>query len=347
MIRILQVGCPVLECRSMEPGIAEWRVIGHDYAVSVLQHALSTGEPSHAYLITGPSGIGKTTLALEFAATLFCESQERRPCGVCRGCRRVAAGSHSGLHVVESASPGANLKIEEIRTLQHQLALTPAEGSWRVAIFQRFEEATAAAANALLKSLEEPPGYAIMMVLARDVESLLPTIVSRCQLIPLCPQPVGVIQHALMHKWGATPEKAAILARLADGRLGWAVQALQDPIALERRARRLDDLDRLLTASITDRFDYAVELARDVDEAQETLGCWLTWWRDVLLCSAGDDSLLANIDRRTDLYSYARSFGIRDSATLIDALRNASERIQRNANLRLVLEVLMLDLAES
>ncbi|MCJ7738561.1 MAG: DNA polymerase III subunit delta' [Anaerolineae bacterium] len=328
----------------MKPSIAEWSVIGHDHAVSMLQRALSGGELSHAYLITGPSGVGKTTLALEFAAALFCESEERRPCGACSGCRRVAAGSHPDLHLVESASSGTSLKIEQIRALQHSLALTPAEGSWRVAILQRLEEATAAATNALLKSLEEPPSYVVMLVLARDAESLLPTIVSRCQHIPLRPQPVAVIQHALMSRWGATLEKASLLAHLADGRLGWAVRTLQDPAALGRRDRCLDDLDRLLAAPTTHRFQYAAELAKDACAAQEILGYWLTWWRDVMLCSAGDDSLLVNIDRRADLYSYARTFGVRGSAAAVEAVRDVSERIQRNASLRLALEVLMLDI---
>ena len=318
--------------------------MGHERAVSMLQRALSGGEVSHAYLITGATGIGKTTLALEFAAALFCESGERRPCGVCRGCLRVAAGSHPDLHLVESASSGAKLKIEQIRALRRQLALTPGEGSWRVAILQRFEEATVAAANALLKNLEEPPSYVIILVLARDVQSLLPTIVSRCQHIPLRPQPVAVIQHALMSRWGATPEKASILAHLADGRLGWAVQMLQDPTALGWRDRCLDDLNRLLAAPATQRFQYAGELAKDVGQAQEVLGCWLTWWRDVMLCSAGDDSLLANIDHRADLYSYARTFGVKGSAAVVEAVRDTSDRIQHNANLRLALEVLMLEL---
>jgi len=341
---VLQVGRLVLQCRSMESNAAEWGVIGHTLAVRMLQRAVFAGDLSHAYLITGPSGIGKTTLALALASALLCQSERSRPCGVCRGCRRVANSSHPDLHIVESASPGANLKIEKIRALQHQLALTPTEGNWRVAILQRFEEATAAAANALLKSLEEPPSYVVLLVLARDLESLLPTIVSRCQHIPLRAQPVFAVQDALIEKWGAAPEKAALLAHLAGGRLGWAVRALQDPAALARRAQSLDDLDRLLGASVADRFQYVSEMAKDPDDVQETLGFWVSWWRDVMLCAAGDDSFLTNIDRRVALQSYAQSFGIQKSAGVVNALRDAFGRIQRNANLRLVLEVLMLDL---
>jgi DNA polymerase-3 subunit delta' len=248
------------------------------------------------------------------------------------------------LHLVESVAPGAKLKIEGIRSLQRQLSLTPTEANWRVAILQRFEESTPAAANALLKSLEEPPPYVVLVVLARDVESLLPTIVSRCQHIPLRAQPVSLIERALIDGWKADTETAALFAHLADGRLGWAVRTLEDPAVLTRRVQYLDDLDELLVAPVTERFRYASDMVKKPDDIQEILGFWLSWWRDVMLSASGEDSLVTNMDRKDVVQAYVRSFGVRKSAAMVNALQEASVRIQRNANPRLVLEVLLLEL---
>jgi DNA polymerase-3 subunit delta' len=324
----------------------QWNVVGHDWAVRSLQRAVTTDSVSHAYLFTGPPGVGKTTLARGLAAALLCEMDEvrSRPCGACRACRLVFSGTHPDLHVVESEHVGASLKIDQIRALEHTLSLTPIEGRHQVAVLRRFEEATTSAANALLKTLEEPPPYVVLVVLARETDLLLPTIVSRCQHVPLRPLPVKRVAQVLMARWGATVEQAELLAHLSSGRLGWAVRKLEDDDALKRRARRLDELNMLIEGSIVERFRYAEKLAQDPVATRETLDLWISWWRDVLLAASKADASLTNVDRHDEVRDSARRFGVVTSAAVVRALRSAVQKLKRNANTRLTLDVLMLDL---
>jgi DNA polymerase-3 subunit delta' len=224
------------------------------------------------------------------------------------------------------------------------LSLTPVEGRHQVAILRRFEEATRSAANALLKTLEEPPSYAVLVVLAREGDLLLPTIVSRCQHVPLRPLPVKAVARALLKRWDAPAEQAGLLAHLSSGRLGWAVRALEDEKTLKRRARRLDELNALIDESIVERFRYAEKLAHDPIATRETLDLWISWWRDVLLVASDADAALTNVDRQDEVRDHALRFGVDTSTAALRALRSAAQKLGQNANARLTLDVLMLDL---
>jgi len=211
-------------------------------------------------------------------------------------------------------------------------------------VLRRFEEATTSAANALLKTLEEPGSHVILVVLAREADLLLPTIISRCQHVPLRPLTIPVVEEALIEGWGVGAEEASLLAHLSRGRLGWAVRTFEDDAALKGRAKHLDELDALMEASVTRRFRYAEKLARDPMATEEVLELWIGWWRDVLLEASRADAPVTNVDRAEQRREHARRFGVETSSRVIKALRDTLDKLQRNANTRLSLEVLMLDL---
>jgi DNA polymerase-3 subunit delta' len=320
-----------------------WPVVGHDWAVTLLQRAIESGRTAHAYLITGLEHIGKSTLARTLAQALNCTNQPA-PCGreACRACKLIAAGKYPDLHLV--APDGNTLKIDQVRALQHDLALAPMEGRFRVAILDGMDKATAEASNALLKTLEEPPPHVVLVLIAPEAEALLPTIVSRCQPIALRPLSVKVVRAALMERWGVESTRAESLAHLSGGRLGWAVMAAQDESVLARRAQLLDDLARLTGQGRVERFAYAEEMAADSVAARETLKLWQTWWRDALLLAAGSGAALTNSDRNDALRRHAAQFGVEGTRAAAANLGRALWQLDHNANARLALEVLMLDL---
>jgi DNA polymerase-3 subunit delta' len=322
---------------------SSWPVVGHDWAVTLLLRAIESGRTAHAYLITGLEHIGKSTLARMLAQALNCAGQPV-PCGreTCRACKLIAAGKYPDLHLV--APDGNTLKIDQVRALQHDLALTPVEGRFRVAILDGMDKATAEASNALLKTLEEPPPHVVLVLIAPEAEALLPTIVSRCQPIALRPLSVEAVRAALIERWGVENTRAESLAHLSGGRLGWAVMAAQDESVLTRRAQLLDDLARLTGQGRVERFAYAEEMAADSVAARETLKLWQTWWRDALLLAAGSGAALTNSDRNDALRRHAAQFGVEGARAAAAHLGRALWQLDHNANARLALEVLMLDL---
>lgn len=321
-------------------------MLGHAWAVQLLQEHLARGRPRHAYLFAGPPGIGRRTLGLRLAQALNC-TQPPAPggfCGTCRACQWIARMQHPDLAVIQSDPPGSMLKVEQIRELQHSLALAPYEARYRVALLLRFEEANLSAANALLKTLEEPAPQVILVLTAENTETLLPTIVSRCEVLRLRPLPVEQVRQGLEIHWGLVPAQAQLLAHISGGRPGYALRLHHEPEQMEHRRAWLEDITQLLSARRAERFTYAENLARDKDSLRAALQVWISFWRDVLLSSSGADLPLSNVDIVEQVLGAARRFGMDGARRSISSLERTLGLLERNANPRLATEVLMLDL---
>jgi DNA polymerase-3 subunit delta' len=292
--------------------------------------------------------VGKRTVVAEFARALLCP-QSDPPCGQCRHCTLAAKGAHPDLLTVTPILSGKRvraekIKIEPVRQLIYDLTLKPLEAKRRVARLLNFDAANTETMNACLKTLEEPPNNVVILLTAESADALLPTIVSRCEVIALRPLPLNTVREALITRWLAPAEQANLLAHLSGGRLGWAVRMAQDGEALEERGQKLDELQALLQGSRVQRFAYAERLAREgsLDRVQDTLALWQSFWRDVLLTSARADVPLTHPDRAEDIRALAAHLSPDAAQQALVRLRHTSELLERNMNVRLALEVLLL-----
>jgi DNA polymerase-3 subunit delta' len=333
-----------------------WGIIGHQWAIDLLSNHIAQQKVRHAYLFTGPDGIGKRTLATRFAQALCCQKPPSSggTCGECRACRLIPGQTFPDLHVVESDQHERKLKVDQIRTLQRQLALSPYEGPLRIALLLRFHEATDQAANALLKTLEEPAQHVIMLLTARSEAALLPTIVSRCEILSLRLQPSVRLEKALRER-GWDEDQALLHSRLAAGRPGYALQMAEEPALLESRKQQLDQLIHLVTETKAGRFGHVKTWVKQLnsshtnlddqrDECIGTLEVWLSLWRDTLLLAHDAEASLGNPDRVHELEKLAAGIPPAALKETVQAIRRTIKDISLNANLRLALETLMLDL---
>ncbi len=323
----------------------DWGIIGHGWAVELLSEHIAHQQERHAYLITGPQGVGRRTVALRFAQALNCPDSPApgQPCWKCSTCRRIEAMQYPDLEVVQAEHEGEVLRIDQVRELQHNLALAPYEARYRVAVLLRFEEAHASAANAMLKTLEEPPAQDVVILTANSAESLLPTIVSRCELIRLRPLPTDETSRGLVALLGIPMDKADQLAHISGGRPGYAIRLNTQPQLLEQRRAFIEELVQLLSSSRRDRLAFAVTRLNNKDELRSELQVWSSFWRDVLIHATGVDASITNLDYSSQLKHLAAALGMDKARFYVSSIEDTLDRIDHNVNTRLAFEVLLID----
>src|SRR5438105_15663028 len=231
---------------SLQTTTQSWNIIGHEHAIDRLRRTLAAEQIRHAYLFTGPEHIGKTLLAQRFAQTLLCtggpdpDVAPQNPCNVCLSCRKVMHGNHPDVHYI-SRPPGRQfILIEQVRALQSDSARRTLEGRRNIFIIDGMHEMNLDAANCLLKTLEEPEPDVVLLLTAPDPGLLLPTILSRVQQVPMHLLATEQIRTALEQRWEVESEEATLIAALGAGRMGWAIQAVEDDDLLENRKAQLE-----------------------------------------------------------------------------------------------------------
>lgn len=326
-----------------------WDILGHEWAVNLLKEHVAQKKLRHAYLITGSQGLGKRTLALRLSQAVLCTQPTAPgdPCGVCANCRRLAKMEHPDLSVVQPELTGGTLKVDQIRDLQHTLSLSPYEAAYRIALLLHFENANPSAANALLKTLEEPGPQVLLLLTADSPENLLPTVVSRCQVLRLGSVQLDTLRQGLQTHYGMDPEKANLLSHLSGGRPGLALTYYHDPELLDQRNTWLDEHLRVLTSNRMNRFVYVESLTKEQKEREITrqmLRTWHSLWRDIMLDSTGASTPLVNCDRLDAIHQIASLLNRDRALRAVTDIEQTIELLDMNANPRLALEVLLLDL---
>ncbi len=324
------------------------RVYGHAWVQQMLQKVVLSGRTNHAYLFVGTDQIGKTTLARAFAQAITCESPVAGDglgaCGQCRACRLAAEGGHPDHRFIEPSN--GQIKIEAIRNLIREANLSPVEGRFKVFVIRSFDYSNPSAANALLKTLEEPTETTRILLTSSQAVSLLPTITSRCQVLHLRPVPIRDVSDILQSAWGMTAERANLLADLSGGRIGWAIQVGTEPERWQVHEQRVEKIKELVQQDVVDRMAFAEKLAAASD-IEETLREWLVWWRDVLVLQRGCEELVVNRDQMNVLRDLAAVSDSGDVRRFIEALMETAGYLRRNVSVRLATEALLLKLPQS
>lgn len=327
-----------------------WQTIGQHKTLKLLEHSIKNNELAHAYLIAGPPHVGKMTLALELAQAVNCEG-DQPPCKECQPCHKIANRKHADVIIINDteSSPSdskTNLEIgiDEIKALQHSASLPPYEGKYKVFIINGAENLSHDAANRLLKTLEEPPPHVVIILITSNDLLVLPTITSRCQRLELSPLPRDQIAKLLTSSYMVDDQKARLLASLSQGCPGWAINAVLDNVLLTQRVQFIADMLTLLEATWNERLSYAAKLGDNKRLAEEILKSWLSCWRDIMLIKYNCKETVTNSDYLGAFDELCQKLTSKEMENFVDSLNRSLGYITTNANPRLVLEVVLLNM---
>lgn len=320
-------------------------IIGQDKAKELLRRAGSADRLSHAYLFRGPAGVGKKQTARAFAAAINCLHPEGGDgCGLCPSCRKFASGNHPDFSLL--LPEGTAIKIGQVRALRQTLAFPPLEARFRVVLLADVHTMRREAANSLLKTLEEPPTGTILILTGDEASPILPTIVSRCQVIPFFALPYNEVAIALEQE-AISPAAAATLAMVAEGSLGRArLLAAKELLAFRREIiETLLPLSPDAPEAVPAVFALAERAAALKENLPELLALLRIWLRDLLLLTSGMPPTLAASRDLADLLSAAEGrWRPEQLLSRLDRIDQAAQYFCRNCNRAAVCEVLFFDL---
>ncbi len=323
-------------------------IIGQEQLKEHLQNAIAGNKISHAYIINGERSSGKEFIARIFAMALQCEKGGTEPCGECHSCKQALSNNHPDIIYISHEKPNT-IGVEDIRTqINGDVDIKPYSSPRKIYIMNEGEKMTVQAQNALLKTLEEPPEYAVILILTTNVEAMLPTILSRCVVLNMKPVTDALVKKYLMEELGVPDYKANICVAFARGNIGKAKL-----LASSEEFEKVKDEAITLVKYINDmEINEIVKAIRKISEYKFDVNDYLdilsAWYRDVLLFKATKDvnSLIfkeeiQQIMRVSDRSTYE---GIE---TIVNALQQAKRRLEANVNFDLTMELLLLTIKEN
>lgn len=315
---------------------------GHDRIIEVLRRSLRSGKTAHSYLFEGISGCGRKKTALALVAALFCREMPDESCGVCPSCRKIENGNHPDIHMLSPLPDKRDISVEQLREMQHTLSLRPYEAPRKACIIDPAERMNPSSANSLLKTLEEPPGNALIILLTENAGILLPTVRSRCQLIRFAPLALEQML-PLLERSGMSPEAASVVAPMSGGSLQKALELDNEALSARREAV-LSRIEQLTSHSIASVFDASEELAGNRDATLELLDMLLSFFRDAVHLGAGSGEIV-NRSVRPAIEAIAARRTLPRNLELLERISETRRAVQRNANPKLALDHLFISMA--
>lgn len=318
---------------------------GNTPLVSQLKMAASSGKVSHAYLFLGGAGAGKRLIANTFAKALQCESGANAPCGNCRSCQAFDNGNHPDIIYVRGEKK--NIVVDEIREqILETVDLKPYHYQKKIYIIEKADAMNVQAQNALLKTLEEPPAYAVFLLLAERAEAFLPTILSRVVTMKIRPLSEDTMAEYLMQKAFLPQEESHVLAAYAQGRIGQALELKEDESFREMRQDILGKLEALPSMNEGEAYLLAKELEVYKNDLR-FLDIMELWYRDLLAAkSLREERYLIQKDKKDAIFRSAKA-PAEQLAKKAQSIRKARMRLAQNANFRLTMEVMLMELKET
>lgn len=323
-------------------------ILGHEQIIAHLQNAIEEDKVSHAYIFNGPEASGKMMLAEAFAMALQCEGEGKRPCLECRSCRQSADHNQPDIIYVSHEKPNT-IGVDDIRTqINNDIDIKPYSSRYKVYIVDEAQKMNQQAQNALLKTIEEPPAYAIILLLTTNADSFLQTILSRCITLNLKAVKEDKIKEYLMKHYQIPDYQADICAAFSQGNVGKAIQLASSEEFGELKASVLQLMKRLEDIDLYEMTGAVKQIAEYKLSVNDYFDLMMIWFRDVLYLKATNDvDGLIFKDEVYDIKKQAAKRSYQGIETILEALEKAKIRLNANVNFDLVIELLLLTIKEN
>ena len=319
-------------------------IIGQESIKKHLQTAIKTGNLSHAYIINGEYGSGRQTIASALAKTIQCQSKtdDTDACGVCTSCKQAESHNHPDIKYITHDK--TSISVNDIREqLNNDISIKPYSSEYKIYIIPDANKMTEQAQNALLKTIEEPPVYAIIILLTENCDSLLPTIRSRCVTLTMNPVEKDKICTYLENKFQLEPEKAQIAANYCQGNIGKAIRFASSSDFIEMKNQVLKLLKNLDSMDIASIIDTIKEFSTHKNDINDYLDLMLLWYRDVLMFKVTKDAnLLLYSDEYSAISEQATKRDYENIENIIAAIDKAKVRLKANVNFDVTIELMIL-----
>ena len=323
-------------------------VVGHKDILKYISSAVENNRVSHAYILNGERGSGKKMLANLFAMTLLCETGDNEPCGKCHSCKQAESGNHPDIIRVTHEKPNS-ISVDDIRTqVNNTVDIKPYQGPYKVYIIPQADMMTPKAQNAILKTIEEPPSYAVFLLLTENAETLLPTINSRCVMLKLRNIKDTLIKKYLMENLEIPDYKADMCTAFAQGNMGRAIMLANSDHFNEIREEAVQLLKHINEMELNEIVAAVKNISVYKLEITDYLDIIMIWYRDVLLYKATKEiDKVVFKDQLQSIKEQARKSSYEGIELILESLEKAKARLKANVNFDLVMELLFLTIKEN